>query len=84
MPTPPWYGHLLRGITEVSHKLCDCPCETENSARRNVVLLVLSASGVPNRQNLVAQSIQRFIFLGSEEAPAKRAQSTLHWEKSTC
>jgi hypothetical protein len=21
MPTPPWHGHLLRGITEVSRKL---------------------------------------------------------------
>jgi hypothetical protein len=43
MPTPPWHGHLLRGITEVSRKL--------RTAERGGYLLslLLHACAVPNR-----------------------------------
>jgi len=37
MPTPPWHGHLLRGITEVSRKL--------KTAERDGYLLSLHLRG---------------------------------------
>jgi hypothetical protein len=52
MPTPPWYGHLLRGITEMSRKL--------STAERGGYLLSLrfpyqaDACAVPNRRALKA------------------------------
>ena len=80
MPTPPWYGHLLRGITEMSRKLCDRLRRKQRSQERCPACSVQVACQIDRS---IAQSIQRFIFLGSEEAPAKRV-NLLCWEKSTC
>jgi hypothetical protein len=48
MPTPPWHGHLLRGITEVSRKLGDrCSKQLPSSWQRCPTLSI--ACGVPNK-----------------------------------
>jgi hypothetical protein len=64
MPTPPWHGHLLRGITEASRKHRDRRATFSNG----VVLLLPSACCVPNRETEVVYSIQWFISQGVEIA----------------
>jgi hypothetical protein len=47
MPTPPWYGHLLRGITEMSRKHRDRSAVGGKSSH-SVVLTGFIACCMPN------------------------------------
>jgi hypothetical protein len=73
MPTPPWHGHLLRGITKnVSRKRRDTPREAvavEATARSHSSLI---ACGMPNGEDAYMPSIQLFINIASFLVPGAR------------
>ena len=83
MPTPPWYGHLLRGVTEVRRK----PGTAARGSCR------LGDGLVPPQTLHVACQIGNCAkhcgfsglpHFGNLPSRASLAQSTHGWEKSTC
>src|SRR5580700_6194914 len=80
MPTPPWHGHLLRGITGVSRKL-------RNRTRGGYFLCIqrytsLTACAVPNGKGRDPRYFSSLRGCGFFHG-ARRAHSTHYWEKST-
>jgi hypothetical protein len=69
MPTPPWHGHLLRGVTEVSHKLRNRNANGGDFFSSSYGPTFRIACGVPNGAEKIGQSIQGFMTQGLWNTP---------------
>jgi hypothetical protein len=71
MPTPPWHGHLLRGITEVSRKLNAAerdgylPLPARRLTRKHVPCQNSHGFGAAWFQHFTALWISRTLKIGS-------------------
>src|ERR1700727_2082677 len=81
MPTPPWYGHLLRGITEVSCKLKNRRGNGPLFICGVTLLLLHVPCQTAKRKSNVVSALYRPVDIWYAK---QQAQSTRCWEKSTC